>query len=69
MFSCFASSSNNSTLLAETATFHPLIANLFATAAPIPLLAPLMTNESVTQSPRASPKRKESALRGLKFHI
>jgi hypothetical protein len=38
----FESSFNNSSLLAETATFQPLLANLIAKALPIPVLPPVI---------------------------
>ena len=38
----FESSFNNSTLLADTATFQPLLANLIAKALPIPVLPPVI---------------------------
>jgi len=38
----FESSLNNSTLLADTATFQPLFANLIAKALPIPVLPPVI---------------------------
>ena len=42
MLLCSANSSKSSFLLADTATFHPSLANFSATAFPIPLLAPVI---------------------------
>ena len=42
IFGFLANSSSSSFLLADTATFHPSLANFSATAFPIPLLAPVI---------------------------